>query len=88
MQTPAGPQEMTAHLVRNGKELTGRMESPMGGEDILDGKINGDTLTWTMKVSKPMPIKLSFDVKVEGDQMTGKVKLGIFGSAALTGHRA
>jgi hypothetical protein len=88
MQTPAGPQEMTAHLVRNGKELTGRMESPMGGEDILDGKINGDTLTWTMKVSKPMPIKLSFDVKVDGDQMTGKVKLGIFGSAALTGHRA
>jgi cytochrome P450 len=87
LQTPAGPQEMTVQLVRDGTNFTGRIDSSMGGEAINDGKINGDSLTWTMKVSKPMSIKLSFDVKVQGNQMTGKVKLGFFGSAALTGQR-
>jgi len=87
LQTPAGPQEMTVQLVREGETVTGRIDSPMGGEAISDGKALQDRLTWTMKVSKPMSIKLSFDVKVEGNQMTGKVKLGLFGSAALSGHR-
>jgi len=87
LQTPAGPQEMTVQLIRDGENVTGRIDSPMGGEVISDGKASGDKLTWTMKVTKPMSIKLSFDVNVEGKQMTGKVKLGFFGSAALSGHR-
>jgi hypothetical protein len=87
LQTPAGPQEMTVQLVREGETVSGRIDSPMGGETISNGKALGDRITWTMQVSKPMSIKLSFDVKVEGNQMTGKVKLGLFGSAALSGHR-
>jgi hypothetical protein len=78
---------MTVQLVREGETVTGRIDSPMGGEIISNGKALEDRLTWTMQVSKPMSIKLSFDVKVEGNQMTGKVKLGFFGSAALSGHR-
>jgi cytochrome P450 len=87
LQTPMGPQEMTVHLVRAGETVTGRIDSPMGGEVISNGKVLGERLTWTMQVAKPTSIKLGFDVKVDGNQMTGKVKLGFFGSAALTGHR-
>jgi cytochrome P450 len=87
LQTPAGPQEMTVQLIRSGDTVTGRIDSPMGGEAINDGKVSGDKLSWTMKVTKPMSIKLTFDVKIEGNQMTGKVKLGFFGSAALSGQR-
>jgi cytochrome P450 len=88
LQTPMGPQEMTAQLVREGETVSGRIDSAMGGEKISNGKVSGDRLTWTMQVTKPASVKLSFDVKVAGDQMTGKVKLGIFGSAALSGQRA
>ncbi len=87
LQTPRGPQEMTAQLVRDGQTVTGRIDGAMGGETISNGKVAGDGLTWTMQMTKPTAIKLSFDVKVAGDQMTGKVKLGFFGSAALSGHR-
>jgi hypothetical protein len=59
----------------------------MGGEDI-SGKIAGDTLTWTMDVTKPMKIKLSFEVKVAENKMTGSAKLGMFGKAAINGERA
>jgi len=87
LKTPMGPQEMTAQFVRRGDSFTGRIDSPMGSETMKSGKIVGDTLTWTMEATKPMKIKLSFEAKIEGDKMTGKAKLGLFGSAALTGQR-
>ena len=34
-----------------------------------------------------MKITLKYDITVEGDRLTGKVKMGIFGSAKLTGER-
>jgi cytochrome P450 len=87
LKTPMGPQEMTAQIVRQGDGFTGRIDSPMGSETMKNGKIVADTLTWTMEATKPMKIKLSFEVKIEGDKMTGKAKLGLFGSASLTGQR-
>jgi hypothetical protein len=35
-----------------------------------------------------MPMKLEFSAKVEGDKMSGNVKLGMFGNASLSGVRA
>jgi cytochrome P450 len=87
LKTPMGPQEMTAHLIRQGDSLSGRVDSPAGSEAIHDGKVAGDVLTWILNVKKPMPIQLTFEVKVQGDLMTGSVKLGVFGSAELTGAR-
>jgi carbon-monoxide dehydrogenase large subunit len=40
-----------------------------------------------MAVKKPMSIKLTFTVEIDGDQMSGKAKLGVFGTATLTGER-
>jgi hypothetical protein len=87
MQTPMGPQEMTLHLVRESNTLSGKIESPMGAEVIKNGEIKGDTLTWTMDVKKPMPIKLKFEAQVTGDSMSGHAKLGVFGKAKLEGRR-
>ena len=87
LKTPMGPQEMTMQIVRQGDAFTGRIDSPMGSEFINNGKIAGDTLSWTMDVKKPMAIKLSFEVKVQGDVMTGHAKLGMFGKAELSGQR-
>ena len=87
LKTPMGPQEFTAHIVRNGDVFSGRIDSPMGSEPITNGVAKGAALNWTMSVKKPMPIKVVFDVKVDGDQMTGKAKLGVFGTAELTGVR-
>ena len=88
LQTPAGPQTMTAHIVREGEGFSGRIDSEMGSEAIKDGKIKGDTLTWAMSVKKPMPLKITFEVKISGDAMSGFAKLGMFGKADLKGVRA
>lgn len=86
LSTPMGPQEMTATLTEDGSTLTGQLESAMGSEPV-NGTVTGDKLAWTTKVSKPMPLDLGFDVTVEGDSLTGTVKLGMFGNAGLTGSR-
>ena len=86
LSTPMGPQVLNAQIIRAGDSFSGTMTGEMGTQDI-SGKIAGNTLTWTLNLTKPVSFKLSFEAKDEGDRMTGKVKLGMFGSAALSGRR-
>jgi hypothetical protein len=43
--------------------------------------------TQTLKVTKPMSITLKYELVVEGDSLSGKAKLGTFGTAKVTGRR-
>ncbi len=86
INTPMGPQEVTANIVTAGDTFTGRTESAMGSQDIT-GVVAGDTLTWSANITSPMPMTLEFQAKVDGDAMTGKVKLGMFGDTTLVGKR-
>ena len=86
LATPMGPQQMTGTFTTAGDVLTGKVESPMGSEDIT-GTASGETIKWSMSVTKPMPLTLDFDATVDGDTMTGTCKLGMFGNAGLAGTR-
>jgi len=88
VQTPIGPQASVATFVREGQTLTGRINGKLGGEEIVEGQIDGDTLTWVNDVKKPAKIKLSFEVTLAGDHLSGKVKMGLFGTFNVTGERA
>jgi hypothetical protein len=86
ISTPMGPQEVTASITTQGDTFTGQSHSAMGDQPI-SGKVAGDSLTWSADITKPMPLTLEFDAKVDGDKMTGTVKLGAFGNAPLNGQR-
>jgi hypothetical protein len=58
----------------------------MGSEPLRNGKIAGDKLSWTVEVKKPTSVKLSFEVTVRGDTMSGYAKLGMFGKAEVKGE--
>jgi hypothetical protein len=88
LKTPIGPQDMVLNFTRDGDGFTGRIESEMGSDDVTDGKIDGETLRWTMDVTKPVKLTISFEVQQEGDTLTGNAKLGMFGNAPITGQRA
>ena len=47
MSTPMGPQVMTAQIVQAGDSFAGTVTGEMGVQEI-NGKIAGDTLTWTL----------------------------------------
>lgn len=87
LATPMGPQEMTAHFETVGQSLGGYLRSAEG-EQGFSGTVEGNRLKFDLKVEKPMKITLKYDLTVDGDRISGKVKMGIFGSARLSGQRA
>jgi hypothetical protein len=87
INTPMGAQVVDAEIKTNGDTFTGTTKGQMGTQEV-SGKVDGDTLTWSADITNPMPMKLEFTAKVDGDKMNGNVKLGMFGNAALSGVRA
>ncbi len=87
-KTPMGDQKSTFTVVVDGESFTGANAGPMGSMDVVDGKVNGNVLTWKMDMKVPMPMTLEAEAVVDGDTLTGTVKAGAFGSMAMTGVRA
>jgi hypothetical protein len=87
INTPMGAQVVDAAIKTNGDTFTGTTAGQMGTQEV-SGKVDGNTLTWSADITSPMPMKLEFSATVDGDKMSGNVKLGMFGNAALTGERA
>lgn len=85
--TPMGPQEMVGRFTTQGDVLKGMLESDQGSQGF-EGMVTGNRLKWDMKVTKPMPLTLKYELSIEGDTLSGKAKLGIFGTAKVTGQRA
>jgi hypothetical protein len=88
IKTPMGEQGGLLELKSEGTKLTGQMSGNMGSVSIENGAVAGDGVKWSAKVTSPMPIQLDFDGKVEGDALSGSVKLGAFGTSTFSGTRA
>ena len=86
LSTPMGPQDMKGRFETQGSTLTGEVMSPEGAQ-AFTGTVEGNRLLFDLKVEKPMKITLKYDITISGDQLTGKVKMGFFGNAKLTGER-
>lgn len=88
IETPIGTQESTLEAHASGGVLTGTQSSPDGSQDIQDGAVNGAEASWSITISSPMAMTLEFQGAVDGDTLSGSVKLGMFGEARFTGVRA
>jgi hypothetical protein len=86
LSTKMGAQDLQLQIVTQGEGFTGRIDSPMGNIDI-EGKIAGSTLRWDMKITKPLSMKASYDVVIDGDTLSGTAKLGFLGKAKVSGKR-
>ncbi|MDH3642450.1 MAG: hypothetical protein OES38_10170 [Gammaproteobacteria bacterium] len=88
MNTPMGAQNGTMSLTTDGGSLSGKLSGPQGDIDLADGTVDGNSLTWKADITSPMAMTLEFSATVDGDEMSGDVKLGSFGNATFTGTRA
>ena len=66
----------------------GNMAGAMGSMDVEDGKIDGNTITWKMQMTVPMPMTLDCEATIDGDTLTGNVNAGAFGAMPVSGTRA
>lgn len=88
INTPMGAQQGTLTLSTDGGNLTGKMAGAQGEMELQDGTVDGNNLTWKADMTSPMPMTLEFSATVDGDEISGNVKLGAFGDATFTGTRA
>ncbi|HSG33412.1 MAG TPA: hypothetical protein VLA37_02675 [Sphingomonadaceae bacterium] len=89
-KSPMGDQNGTFTVVPgdDGTTFTGSLAGGLGSLDVKDGKIDGNTLTWKMNMTVPMPLELTCTATIDGDQLTGTVNAGAFGDMPITGHRS
>ena len=88
METPMGTRNATLSLATSGGSLTGKMSGEAGTTDIADGAVSGNKVSFKVDITNPMPLTLEFSAAIDGEKLSGKVKLGMFGDAPLSGTRA
>ena len=89
VKSPMGDQAGTFTVKDNGDgTFGGNMAGGMGSMDVEEGKVDGNTLTWKMNMTVPMPMTLECEATVDGDVITGNVNAGAFGAMPLAGKRA
>ncbi len=85
--TQMGEQKFTLRFKTSGGTFTGSMHSNFGAL-LISGIIAGDTLCWSVVMSQPISMSLDYKVRVQGDELTGEVNGGAFGTAPIKGTRA
>lgn len=74
-------------IVSEGDRFSGSNVADIGSLDIVDGRIEGNRISWRMPTEKPMPMTLVAKAVIDGDTMEGTVVMGAFGNARMTGKR-
>ena len=82
-----GAQKAKLEFQSDGGALTGTQHAQGSSQPVSNGKVDGNTVSWSANITSPMPMTLEFSGNVEGDALKGSVKAGAFGSFPFAGAR-
>jgi hypothetical protein len=89
VNTPMGAQESTLVLDTSGSAPSATQSAGSSeGRPVDDLTVNGNNVSWKSTITRPMSLTLEFNGDVDGDSMSGKVKLGMFGTQSFSGVRS
>jgi hypothetical protein len=87
VQTSAGSGKPTFILIQKGGELTGTYKGQLG-EAAVTGSVQGDEVVINYKIlAQGTELQVKYAGKVEGNTMSGKVKLGEVGEGTFKGTK-
>lgn len=87
VNSPMGPMETELEVTANGGTLVGKQRAQGEERDIFDGKADGNQVSWSVDINRPISTTLKFSGSVDGDTIQGSVKAGMFGSFPFSGNR-
>jgi hypothetical protein len=87
IKSPMGDQKAVLSIASDGASFSGKMVGGLGSMDIPAGTVDGNTLSWKMDMTVPMPMSLDCTATVDGDAVSGQVVAGAFGAMGLSGTR-
>ena len=87
VSTPMGERQATLSVKTEGTTLKGSQAADGNSTEIFDGIVNGGEISWKVSITDPMPMTLGFNGTIKGDEVTGSVALGDFGTSSFSGTR-
>ena len=90
IDSPLGKQHANVNLTQNpDQSWQGQAHDLGSGEKTVmyDIVIEGDKVGWKQQITKPMKLKLTYNLTLENDRLTGKVKAGLFPASKVVGER-
>ena len=91
VNSPRGAGSATITLSTDGSSLSCKMVGTQGRvtfQEFEDGSIDGNNLAWTMGMTSPMLMTVEVSTVVDGDSISGNIKLGIFGKVSFSVSRS
>lgn len=85
--TPIGTQSVVLELTEHDGVIAGSAKSAAEAVPLINPVRDGNRLTWTQLITKPMRLNLKFDVTFDGDTLTGTSKAGMLPTSKVTGTR-
>ncbi len=88
MNSPLGTYSFTLILKTDGNSLSGSSVGPRGTQKFDGGTVDGNEFAFSMDFSGPMG-QMQLDIKgaADGDDISGQVQLGPYGTATFKGSR-
>ena len=87
IKTPMGDKSGVLDLRVEGTTLTGSLSDDSHHIPITDGRIAGNELSWSAKITKPMRMNFKFTATVDNDRISGVARHAL-GKGAFSGTRA
>ena len=85
--TPIGKLSVILNISTKNGHLRGTAKQGDEVVEFIDPVINGNRLSWSQRVTKPMRLNLKFEVTVNGNIMTGIAKAGLLPASKIIGNR-
>jgi len=87
--TPRGTQSLTFEFKVDGAALTGKITTPRGTNDISNGKVDGDNISFDQVVNfNGNEFKITYTGKADGDTIKFTRQMGDMGSSEFVAKRA
>ena len=87
--TPRGTQTLTFDFKVDGSALTGKVTTPRGSNDISNGKVDGDSISFDQVVNfNGNEFKITYTGKADGDTIKFTRQMGDMGSSEFVAKRA
>lgn len=89
IDSPLGKQRAKVTLTQSAGSWDGTSLDLISGEDsaCFNIEVNGKDVGWQQHITKPMKLKLTYKLTLDGDRLTGKVKAGLFPASKVVGER-
>jgi len=86
--TPVGKLQVKLSISTRDGMIQGTAIQGDEAVNFLNPVLVENKLTWSLRITKPMRLNLTFEVAVDGDLMTGSAKAGVLPASKVTGKRA